>query len=73
MEDHEAPSQEDIERFGGATRTCPECREEVYDDAEVCYHCGHAFSASADAPLPRWAIVAAVLVVGGLLAAMLLM
>lgn len=38
------PTDADIERFGGVTRTCPECKTEVYDDAEVCWKCGHAFS-----------------------------
>lgn len=66
VEDHEAPSEEDIARFGDVTRTCPNCREEVYDDAEVCYHCGEAF-AQADKPLPIWAIAAAGLVVLGML------
>ena len=39
----EGPSDDDIERFGDVTRTCPECRKQVFDDAAVCYHCGHAF------------------------------
>lgn len=43
----EEPSLEDMERFGGATRTCPECKAEVYDDAEICHECGHAFSGEA--------------------------
>jgi uncharacterized protein (DUF983 family) len=73
MEDHEAPSEEDLERFSGVTRMCPECREEVYDDAEVCYHCGHVFSATDDKPLPKWAVVTAAVSVVGLLVAMLLM
>lgn len=40
----EDPSPEDMERFGGATRTCPSCKAEVYDDAELCHECGHVFS-----------------------------
>ncbi len=43
----EDPSPEDMERFGSATRTCPECKSEVYDDAEICHECGHAFSGEA--------------------------
>jgi hypothetical protein len=43
----EDPSPEDMERFGGVTRTCPECKSEVYDDAEICHECGHAFSGEA--------------------------
>ncbi|MFN0010396.1 MAG: hypothetical protein ACKVS8_02000 [Phycisphaerales bacterium] len=65
----EGPSADDIERFGDVTRTCPECHKEVFDDAEVCYHCGHAFSRAPSKGLPRWAIVTA----GVVLAAFLLM
>lgn len=66
MEDHEAPSQEDIERFSSVTRTCPHCKEDVYDDAELCYHCGEAL-VQADKPLPIWVAAAAVLVLLGML------
>jgi len=41
--DDDGPSQEDLERFGGVTRECPECKQEVYDEAAVCHNCGHAF------------------------------
>ena len=41
----EDPSEEDIAKLDSPTRTCPHCGREVYDDAEVCYHCGHAFMA----------------------------
>jgi len=43
----EDPSPEDMERFSSATRTCPSCKSEVYDDAEICHECGHAFSGEA--------------------------
>lgn len=41
------PSEEDIARLDNPVRKCPSCRKDVYDDAEVCHHCGHAFSADA--------------------------
>lgn len=41
-EDDDGPSQEDIERFGDVTRTCPECKKDVFDESALCYHCGHA-------------------------------
>jgi hypothetical protein len=56
MNDYEAPSQEDIERFSDVTRTCPECRNEVHDDAEICYHCGHVFGGSTPARMPPWIV-----------------
>lgn len=41
-EDHDGPSRADLERFGGVTQTCPHCHKELFDDADVCYHCGRA-------------------------------
>ncbi len=62
MNDYEAPSQEDVERFSDVTRTCPECKGEVHDDAEICYHCGHVFGASPVMSVPPWVIAVASLV-----------
>ena len=41
--DPEGPSRADLERFGDEFRTCPECGADVYDQAELCPKCGHAF------------------------------
>lgn len=41
----EGPSAEDIARLDNPTRVCPSCGKDVFDDSEVCYHCGHHFSA----------------------------
>lgn len=64
----EDPSPEDLERFGGATRQCPECGTELYDDAEVCWKCGHHLS-SAPKGSKGWviavAVVLVVLILGG--------
>lgn len=58
MEDHEVPSDEDMERFSGVTRNCPACKTEVYDEAQLCHNCGHAFGTSTDSGgLPTWAVV----------------
>jgi uncharacterized OB-fold protein len=62
MHDDEGPSEADLERFGDATRRCPECGREVYDEAAICPHCGHAFSEAARRP-PVWAIVTVVVVI----------
>jgi uncharacterized protein (DUF983 family) len=66
----EGPSAEDMERFGGATRHCPECKTELYDDAEVCWKCGHMLSGVAPGP-KTWKLVTAMVVVmvivGGML------
>ena len=34
------PGPEDLRRFGGETAYCPECGEEIWDQAEVCPACG---------------------------------
>ncbi len=59
----DGPTDADLERFGGVTRTCPKCRTEVYDDAELCWNCGHAFSGAPRAPKAIWIVTAIVLVV----------
>lgn len=59
----EGPSPEDLERFGGVTRTCPACGKEVYDDASQCYHCGHAMDGADRVEVPKVWIVVTVLVV----------
>jgi hypothetical protein len=55
----ENPSADDIEKFGDVTRICPECKKEVFDDAAVCYHCGHAFerTTAGFSRSPKWIIV----------------
>ena len=65
-EDDDGPSAEDIERFGGETRTCPECGKEVFDDSAVCYHCGHAFEGTAEGAPDKtktWVLVVVIVMV----------
>ena len=60
VREDEGPTQADVERFSGVTRTCPACCKEVFDDAAICYHCGQAFDGSdARTALPRWALLTA--------------
>lgn len=68
--DDDGPLEQDIERFGGETKTCPECKKEVYDDTAVCYHCGWAFEGeAADGPAkPKLSVI---IVVGLIIAAFL--
>ena len=61
MSKYEEPSSEDLERFSDVTRTCPECKGEVHDDAEICYHCGHVFGESSLMTVPPWVIATACL------------
>ena len=72
LEDHEGPSEADIERFGDAIQKCPECKSELYDDAEVCWKCGHAMmAADRTKPVPKWMVIAAGLVLAGFVIALL--
>lgn len=41
----EGPTDADIERFSDVTQRCPNCKTELYDDAEVCWSCGEALTA----------------------------
>src|SRR5262245_46278337 len=66
MDDHEDPSPEDVERFSDVTLTCPSCGKEVHDEAELCYHCGGAFTAETKGP-PVWIIITAVIMAIGLI------
>ncbi len=61
----EGPSEADMERFGGVTRPCPSCKADLYDDAEVCWKCGHALSGEASGP-PKWVAVVAGVVVAAI-------
>jgi hypothetical protein len=56
------PSQADIERFSNVSRLCPSCRKEVFDDVEICYHCGEAISRQPKGP-PLWALWTTLIVV----------
>lgn len=58
----EGPSESDLETFGGVTRECPECKAELFDDAEVCWKCGHALSGRSRGQ-PMWAVVTAVVLI----------
>ncbi len=64
----EFPSDEDIERFGDVTYTCPECGTQLYDDVDLCWNCGHAVGARVDPGegIPRWVIVVGILLAAGL-------
>jgi len=62
----EGPSEADLEQFGGVTRPCPECKTDLYDDAAVCWKCGHALS-SEPKGLPVWVMITAGVVVVGFL------
>jgi hypothetical protein len=64
----ESPSEEDLERFGDVTQTCPQCGTELYDDVDLCWNCGHALmSRPARPPAALIVVLIVVLLVIGLL------
>lgn len=73
LREHEEPSEEDIERFSGVTRTCPSCKKEVFDDAELCYHCGEAIEGTSQgvSGFPPWVVVTAALTLAAFVAVIL--
>lgn len=65
----EGPSIDDLNRFGSDEAYCPECGEEIYDQAEFCPKC-HAYLAgntSSRSPVElefrgKWFILIAIIV-----------
>lgn len=64
----EGPTQADLERFDSATRACPACGAELYDDADVCWKCGHAGDPPARASRTLLIVVGVTVLVVGLAA-----
>lgn len=62
----DGPSPDDIERFNHVTRTCPECKKEVFDDVLSCYHCGHVFAANTHKGPPIWVLITALVLLATL-------
>ena len=60
--DPEGPSAGALARFGGASRDCPSCGTEVYEDAPLCHVCGHALETPRKA-MPAWMVITAVVAV----------
>ena len=51
----EGPSPEDLNRFAGETAHCPECGEEIWDQAEFCPACKAYIAGEtiSDPPVPH--------------------
>ena len=62
--DPDGPSPEDLERFGDEHKDCPTCGASIYDQIEMCPHCGHAFvDADTTSQKPLWWTIAFTVVV----------
>ncbi len=68
-DDPEAPSDEDLERFGSDTIRCPACRAEIHDESVACPRCGHWIEdeppRSPGGAMARWLVVLVVLALSG--------
>lgn len=63
--DPDGPSPDDLERFGHETVPCLNCHADIYDQAEVCPHCGHAqLRGRRPLPLGTIAILVALALIG---------
>jgi predicted amidophosphoribosyltransferase len=60
----DAPRQADIDALDDVSKPCPECRADLYDDAEVCWKCGHALRGEAAPPKAwvKWAAIVLLMV-----------
>lgn len=58
--DPDGPSAADLDRFGDEMVTCPSCGKQIYDQSEMCPHCGHAMETPAKR-IPLWTILLTIL------------
>jgi hypothetical protein len=68
--DPDGPSAADLDRFGDELIPCPACKARIYDQSEICPHCGHAME-TPPKTMPVWVILLTVLLIGLLLMWML--
>lgn len=71
LEDGDDPeselSEEDKRRFDSETRTCPECKADVWDEIAICPKCGHAFDDGTRGRTPWWVLAGAILTLAAVL------
>ena len=65
----EGPSIDDLNRFGSDEAHCPECGEEIYDQAEFCPKCNAYLAGNTSSRPPiesdfrgRWFVLIAIIV-----------
>ena len=54
--DPEGPSGSDLDRFGDELTTCRRCGSSMYDQADICPHCGE-YVVEPDKSLSVWAVI----------------
>jgi predicted nucleic acid-binding Zn ribbon protein len=69
LDETEGPDEFDRGSDDGPSVTipCPNCGQDVYEDAERCPHCAEYITAAASPGRPTWLIIAAVLALLGVL------
>ena len=69
-EDDETPDDSDLDDDAASvdTRSCPHCRRQVYEHAEMCPHCRNYISTeSHPARQPTWIVVTAIAALAAIL------
>ncbi len=64
--DPEGPSGSDLDRFGDEMTPCRSCGGMMYDQAEICPHCG-SFTEEPERAISGWVVFGIVVLVGLLL------
>ncbi len=63
-DDADMPNPADVRRLNdNVTRRCPNCKKEIFDDAEVCYHCGDAVVTGSSRGQSPWVVVVIALII----------
>lgn len=60
-------SDQDSDDDASATVSCPNCGQDVYEDADRCPYCNEYITAASSGGRPTWLIIAAILALLGVL------
>ncbi len=70
LDDREDPDESDMDDDDDSadcdTVPCPHCRKPVYEEADVCPHCGSFIARQHRTRHPTWVLVAAVLLLAAI-------
>lgn len=62
-EDAGLPNPDDVKRLNDpAVRRCRNCKKEIYEDTDICYHCGEAQMAGSGRPR-LWVVIVIIIMI----------